>query len=131
MKTTIALALLGLFAATANAAPADPKALAKFDLGYVQCENRFPEMRGHRDEAYLSLWRIKADAKTTGELDKVRKGDKYKKERQLAFKSMDKATGPDVETKLKRQCDATWAEVKRNGGPARPASAAASVPKAP
>ena len=35
MKTTIALALLGLFAATANAAPADPKALAKFDLGYV------------------------------------------------------------------------------------------------
>jgi len=129
MRTSIALALLGLFAATAQAAPADPKSLAQFDLGYVKCENRFPEMRGHRDEAYLSLWRIKADAKTSAELDKVRKSDKYKKERQLAVKSMDKSTGPEVEAKLKRQCDATWAEVKRNG--AMPMPAAASAPKAP
>jgi hypothetical protein len=129
MRTSIALALLGLFAATAYAAPADPKVLAQFDLGYVQCENRFPEMRGHRDEAYLALWRIKADAKTSAELDKVRKSDKYKKERQLAFKSLDKTTGPEVEAKLKRQCDATWAEVKRNG--AAPKPVAASAPKAP
>jgi len=129
MRTSIALALLGLFAATAHAAPADPKVLAQFDLGYVQCENRFPEMRGHRDEAYLALWRIKADAKTSAELDKVRKSDKYKKERQLAFKSLDKTTGPEVEVKLKRQCDATWAEVKRNGVAPKPA--AASAPKAP
>ena len=131
MRTSIALALLGLFAATANAAPADPKVLAQFDLGYVKCENRFPEMRGRRDEAYLSLWRVKADANTSAELDKVRKSDKYKKERQLAFKSMDKATGPEVEAKLKRQCEATWAEVRRNGGPATPAPVAASAPKAP
>jgi len=129
MRTSIALALLGLFAATAHAAPADPKVLAQFDLGYVKCENRFPEMRGHRDEAYLALWRIKADAKTSAELDKVRKSDKYKKERQLAVKAMDKATGPEVESKLKQQCDATWAEVKRNG--ATPKPAAASAPKAP
>lgn len=129
MRTSIALALLGLFAATAHAAPADPKVLAQFDLGYVQCENRFPEMRGHRDEAYLALWRIKADAKSSAELDKVRKSDKYKKERQLAFKSLDKTTGPEVEAKLKRQCDATWAEVKRNG--ATPKPVAASAPKAP
>lgn len=129
MRTSIALALLGLFAATAHAAPADPKSLAQFDLGYVKCENRFPEMRGHRDAAYLSLWRVKADAKTNAELDKVRKSDKYKKERQLAVKSMDKSTGPEVEAKLKRQCDATWAEVKRNG--AMPAPATASAPKAP
>lgn len=131
MRTLIALALLGLFAATANAAIADPKVLAQFDLGYVKCENRFPEMRGHRDGAYLSLWRIKADAKASAELDKVRKSAKYKKERQLAFKSMDKATGPEIEAKLKQQCQATWAEVGRNGGHTRPATAAASGPKAP
>lgn len=122
MRTSIAFALLGVFAAAAHAAPADPKVLAQFDLGYVKCESRFPEMRGHRDEAYLALWRVKADAKTTAELDKVRKGDKYKKERQLAVKNMDKATGPEVEAKLKQQCDATWAEAKRNGVVDKPAA---------
>ena len=121
MRISTAFALLGLLAATAaQALPSDAKTLAQFDLGYAKCEARFPEMRGHRDEAYLALWKTQADAKASTELDKVRKTSKYQKERQLAYKAMAKGASPELDAKLKQQCDATWAEAKRNGPAAKP-----------
>jgi len=56
----------------------DAKALARYDGSYVVCEATFPEMRGHRDEAYLSLWRAKADAANRAQLADVRKGAVYR-----------------------------------------------------
>ena len=41
----------------------DPKALARYDVSYMRCEAAFPEMKGHRDDAYLSLWRIRPGPK--------------------------------------------------------------------
>jgi hypothetical protein len=62
--------ILALCVATsaAHAFTVDAKALARYDISYVQCEARYPEMRGHRDEAYLSLWRIKPDEKALAQL---------------------------------------------------------------
>lgn len=120
MRTSITLALLGLLASTAQALPSDIKVLAQFDLGYAKCEARFAHMRGHRDEAYLALWKVKPDAARRAELSTVRKSSKYKQERQLALKSMSAEGGPELEEKLKRQCQATWAEAQRNKPPAKP-----------
>jgi hypothetical protein len=123
MRTSIVLASLGLLLATsAHALPADAKKLAQFDIGFARCEERFPEMRGHGDEAYLALWRLAADDKARAKLAALRKGSPYQKERQAALKRMPKATGPEMEAKLKQQCDATWAETKHTAAakPAKP-----------
>ncbi len=114
MRTLIALALLGLLAAPAHALPSKVKVLAQFDLGFAKCESRFEHMRGHRDEAYLALWKVKPDDKARAELAKVRQTAKYRQESQLAAKAMDKGTGPEIDTKIRRQCEATWAETQRN-----------------
>ena len=114
MRTLIALALFGLLTATAHALPSEVKVLAQFDLGFAKCEARYPHMRGHGDEAYLALWKVKPDAKARAELTKVRKTEKYRQERRLAHKGMDKSTGPEMETKIRRQCEATWGETTRN-----------------
>jgi hypothetical protein len=118
-RTSITLALLALMATTAQALPSTTKVLAQFDLGYAKCETRFPHMRGHRDDAYLALWKAKPDAKNRAELATVRKGGKYQQERRLALKSMDKSGGAELEEKLKRQCQATWGETVRNAPPAK------------
>lgn len=120
MKATLTLALFGLFATSAQALPSDIKVLAQFDLGYAKCETRFAYMRGHRDEAYLALWKVKPDAARRTELSTVRKSSKYKQERQLAQKAMSRESGPELEEKLKQQCQATWAEAQRNKPPAKP-----------
>lgn len=120
MRTSIALAgLCLLFATSAHALPADAKKLAQFDIGYARCEKLYPEMRGHRDQAYLALWRVNADAKARSRLSALRKGSSYKQERQLALKTMDMGKGPEAEAKLKLQCEGTWAEAQRNA-PATP-----------
>ncbi|MEO8154812.1 MAG: hypothetical protein ABI605_17240 [Rhizobacter sp.] len=121
MRTSIALASLGLLLATsAHAMPADAKKLAQFDVGYSQCEERFPDMKGHRDEAYLALWRVSADDKARAQLAAIRKGGTYEKARQAALRASPKKPGPEIEAKLKQQCAATWAEVKLNATPAKP-----------
>lgn len=114
MRLSITLALLGLMASSAQALPSDIKVLAQFDLGYAKCETRFAHMRGKRDEAYLALWKVKPDAKKRAELASVRKGAKYQQERQLAQKAMGNDTSPEMEEKLSRQCQATWAETQAN-----------------
>lgn len=114
MRTLIALALLGLMSATAHALPSNVKVLAQFDLGFAKCESRYPDMRGHADEAYLALWKVKPDDVARAELAQVRKSSKYQQARNLARKGMDNSNSPELETKIKRQCEATWAETKRN-----------------
>ena len=87
MKAKIApmkriLTLLAIAAALTSAASTaaaqtrafDAKALARYDLSYAKCESLFPDMLGHRDEAYLNLWRIRSDDKSAARLAGVRSG---------------------------------------------------------
>jgi hypothetical protein len=114
MRHLTALALLGLLSASAHALPSDVKVLAQFDLGFAKCEARFPHMRGHRDEAYLGLWKAKVDDKARAELAQARKSSTYKQERQAALKTQDNSASPELQDKLNKQCQATWAEAQRN-----------------
>ena len=117
MRHPFAIATLGLlFTAAIHAAPADVKTLAQFDLGFAKCEQRFPDMKGHRDEAYMALWKLQADDRVRGELATLRKGAKYQRERQSALKAMPKDS-PELETKVRQQCQATWAEKLSNVPP--------------
>ncbi len=77
----------------AQSHPYDAKSLAHYDVSYVECEARHPEMAGHRDEAYLSLWRITPDAKSAARLAETRAAPAYKSERQRVAKSA-KALAP-------------------------------------
>ena len=67
-----AAAVLVSTAAQAQDKPYDPKALAHYDVSYGRCETSFPEMKGHRDEAYLSLWRAEPNDKTNKRLADAR-----------------------------------------------------------
>jgi len=98
----------------------DAKALARYDNSYVVCESAFPEMRGHRDEAYLSLWRAKADAANRAQLAGVRKGAAYKAERNRIVKTAATASAPAASSPIKQQCQALWGEAQRTLAPARP-----------
>jgi hypothetical protein len=117
MRHLTAIALLGLLSAAAHALPSDVKVLAQFDLGFARCEARFPHMRGHRDEAYLGLYKAKVDDKARAELAQARKSGPYKAAREAALKTQDKSASPALEEKLKLQCQATWAEAQRNSTP--------------
>ena len=64
--SAVSALVLMLATGAAEARPYDAKALARYDSSYVQCEARNPEMKGHRDEAYLELWRIPPDQKSLG-----------------------------------------------------------------
>lgn len=122
MKTWTTLALLGLALGTAHAEP-DVKKLAQFDLGFAKCEARFAHMKGHRDEAYLALWKVRFTPEQQARLAQLRKSAKYSQESSKAQKAMAKST-PALEEKIGSQCQATWSEVQRNRAPA-----AASTPK--
>lgn len=104
----ILAAFLLVAAASAQAAPMDAKGLARFDVGYSKCEQKFEHMRGHADEAYLGLWKIKVDERSRARLAALRKQAAYQKEKQAALKSMEKPSA-EVDAKLDRQCQATWA----------------------
>jgi len=106
-------ALLLAFVVTESAAMTiDPKAMARFDHSYTKCEARYPEMRGARDEAYLSMWRVKADAKARAELATVRKGAPYQAEsKRMQQDEAKQATAPS--TTLDAQCQALWSETQR------------------
>lgn len=126
----LAPALLAFAAATAHALPA-VKTLAQFDLGYAKCEARFAHMKGHGDEAYLALWKIKADAQRLDELAKQRKSAGYREERSKAQKAMAKPSA-ELDEKINRQCQATWSELQRNTPPTiRAASAPAATKPGP
>jgi hypothetical protein len=99
--------------ALAQSHPYDAKSLAHYDASYVECEARYPEMAGHRDEAYLSLWRIKADAKSASRLAETRAAAAYKSERQQVAKTAAKASAPGASSPLDRQCRGLWGEFQR------------------
>jgi hypothetical protein len=93
--------------------PYDPKSLARYDASYVGCEARYPEMAGHRDEAYLSLWRITPDTKSAARLAETRAAADYKSERHRVAKSAAKAPAPGASSPLERQCRGLWGEYQR------------------
>jgi hypothetical protein len=126
MRTLFAFAVLSLAATAVHAGPS-VKTLAQFDLGYAKCEARFAHMKGKGDEAYLALWKIKADEPHLADLAKQRSSARYRAERSKAQKAMAKPS-PQLDEKIRRQCDATWSELQRT---ARPVSMAASKPAGP
>ena len=117
MRIPLALIAVALVAgaptALAQSRPYDAKSLARYDASYVECEARYPEMAGHRDEAYLSLWRVTLDPKSAARLAETRSAAAYKSERQRATKTAAKASAPAASSPLDRQCRGLWGEYQR------------------
>ncbi|HZV91938.1 MAG TPA: hypothetical protein VFF72_01905 [Caldimonas sp.] len=115
MRHTALLAVslaLSLFAGEAAARAYDAKALARYDTSYQKCESRFTEMRGHRDEAYLNLWRIELTPKTQAQLAKLRASPTYRSEQQrLAGTPASKTTA--AAAPVERECQGLWGELQR------------------
>ena len=87
-------------------------------LGRVTDDVFVPAFKGHRDDAYLSLWRIKLDDKSSARLAEARSSAPYKSEHQHALRPA--APASDAATKtLERQCKGLWGELQRNAKPAR------------
>jgi len=119
MRTLHALGIalsLALIGAEANARAFDAKQLARYDASFVRCESQYPEMKGHGDEAYLSLWRMKADSKTLAELGKLRATAAYAAEKQRALRSAAAARSASAaaSSPLSRECIGLWGEYQRN-----------------
>jgi hypothetical protein len=113
-----AAVVLAAASAVAQDRAYEPKALARYDVSYGSCETTFPEMKGHRDEAYLSLWRATPNDKTKARLADARGSASYKAERQHATQVAAKASAPDAK-KLEQQCKALWGELSRMPKPAK------------
>ena len=97
----------------ALAAPPRSKSLAQFDSGYAQCEKRDAAMRGHGDEVYASVYRLKLDDALRAELEATRKSAPYKSERRRAAQTLTKnAAASDVQQRLDQQCMALKKEIK-------------------
>ena len=106
------LLLLTLVAPIVQAMTIDPKALARFDHGYTVCEAKNPAMKGQRDEAYLSLWKVKPDPKARAELTAARKTAGYRSEQALVQKRDAKGAAPAASSPIEQQCQALWAETQ-------------------
>lgn len=113
MKLNATLLLLFTLAAPlVQAMSIDPKALARFDHGYTVCEAKNPAMKGQRDQAYLSLWKVKADSKARGELAAVRKSAAYRTEQASVQKRDARGAAPKASSPIEQQCQALWAETQ-------------------
>ncbi len=104
--------VLSFAAVPAEARPFDAKALARYDRSYVECEASNPAMKGHRDEAYLNLWRIPPDQKSLARLAKLRADPAYVAEKQSAAKAPAGASAP-TSVVVQRQCRGLWSEHQR------------------
>jgi len=113
LPAIVVAALLCLTAVGAQARAYDAKALARYDVSYTKCEARFPQMQGHRDEAYLNLWRIKLDDKSRDRLAKLRGEPAYRIERQHALQAAAKSASAPASSPLERECQGLWAENQR------------------
>lgn len=109
-----------LAAGGASAISVDAKALARFDLSYGRCEQQIPAMRGRRDEAWLSLWRTRADDTQRAELAKARQSAVYVAERKRMQKAQTAGVAPASSSPLDQQCEALWAETQRMTAKSRP-----------
>lgn len=109
-----------LQAATALAASFDSRGVARFDVGYARCEAKFADMKGHRDEAYLAVYRMKADDKSLARLAALRRTAEYQKERKAALAARPPvAAASAASSPLEHQCQALWAETRRFTAPSR------------
>jgi hypothetical protein len=106
----VSLALM-LFAGEAAARAYDAKELARYDTSYQKCEGRFAEMRGHRDEAYLNLWRIELSPKSQAELIKLRASPAYRSE-QKRLATVPKGASASA-APIERECQGLWGELQR------------------
>jgi hypothetical protein len=111
--------LLALSPFAAHAMSVDVKNLARYDLSYVQCEAQYPQMKGQRDQAYLSLYRTRADKQSLADLAKARKSEAYKAERAAALKAAPNGVLP-ASSPLSQQCEALWAEARKMQANAAP-----------
>lgn len=111
MRLPILAALLCVVPPAAVAMTISPKGLARFDYSYAKCEAAHPAMKGKRDEAWLSLWRIAVDDRQRAELAAVRKGEPYQKEARRARE--DDARSPPNKDVFDQQCRALWGETAR------------------
>jgi hypothetical protein len=128
MKASLTLVALTLAAASsAQAFSADAKKLARFDMGYARCEQKFEQMRGHRDEAYLALWKLRADEKSRSQLAALRKSAVYKSETRVAQATASRASSPDLDARWSQQCQATWAQAQSVTAAAPPPAAASKA----
>ena len=107
------LAVVASASTPAQSRAYEPKALARYDVSFVRCEKLHPEMKGHRDEAYLSLWRAKPNEKTKARLAEARSSAAYKAEREIALAGGTKSSAPDAEKTLANECSALRGEWKR------------------
>jgi hypothetical protein len=105
-----AVSVLASATAQAQDRPYDPKALARYDVSYATCEKSFPDMKGHRDAAYLSLWRAEPNDKTNKRLADARASEPYKAERKHAARTAAQASSPEAVKSLEQQCRGLWGE---------------------
>lgn len=110
--------LAAVFATPAHALKIDAKALARYDIGYVQCELRHADMRGLRDDAYLAMWRVKPTEKLRSDLATVRRSGIYQAERRRVLDAVAKGTAPAASSPIEHQCQALRAEARRAGAKA-------------
>ncbi|MBX3607735.1 MAG: hypothetical protein KF788_20850 [Piscinibacter sp.] len=122
----LALASMPALLPSARAAALDAPSLARFDVGYGRCEALYPYMRGHRDAAYLAVWRLRADATNLARLSKLRQGAPYRKEHQRFLRASTGPAAPAASSPIEQQCQALWAEKTKADarGAAAPAKAA-------
>lgn len=99
--------------AAAQSMALDPQAMARFDLGYAKCEARLPAMRGHRDDAYLSLRRLQLDDARRRQLAAARRSAAYQGELRRVKTAEAQGVAPAASSPLEHQCQALWAETQR------------------
>jgi len=112
-RYTFLVALLALVAPASQALTINAKALARFDAVYVVCEAKYPDMRGHREEVYLSLWQARADDKARAQLDAVRKGPIYQAEREQVRRARANGASASAVSAIEQQCQSLWSEAQR------------------
>ena len=111
IASSLLAAAIAFVSTDAAAVALDPKAVARFDHSYAKCEAKNPEMKGARDEAYLSMWRVKADTGTRAQLATVRKGAAYQAESKRV--QQEEAKDPVPDARLESQCHALWGETQK------------------
>jgi len=116
MRFSTATCLALTFAAgMAHAKSIDPPSLARYDASYGRCEARFAEMRGHRDDAYLDLWHLRHDDKSTARLAQMRSSAAYRAETQRLAKAAAARATAAASSALERECQGLWGEHQRVG----------------
>lgn len=116
MRALLPFALLAPLAA--QAASFDARGVARFDVGYARCEAKFQHMKGHRDDAYLAAYRVKADDEARARLAGLRRSPAYRKAQRAALADAAKPAAA-ASSPLEHQCQALWAAAQRARAAAR------------